>query len=61
MNELDKVIREIRESAYGDGELGAGHPASIDDDKRAIKKVFLDLFKEVEYDQFEFVSKLENL
>lgn len=59
--DLGAVIRAIREDAYEDGSNGAGHPASIDEDKRKIKAVFMDLFKEVDYDQFEFVDRVSKL
>lgn len=59
--ELEGIIRAIREDAYEDGGHGAGHPASVDEDKRKIKTLFLDLFKEVEYDQFEFVDRVSKL
>ena len=36
MDDLDKIIRAIREDAYEDGRLGAGHPYSIDENRQAI-------------------------
>lgn len=61
MSKLDEVIRTIREDAYEDGKNGAGHPASVDEDKRKVKTLFLDLFKEVGYDQFDFVDRVTKL
>ena len=46
MDQLEKIIRSIREDAYEDGEHGAGHPHSIDNDKRAIKKLIKELVEE---------------
>ena len=46
MDQLEKIIRSIREDAYEDGQNGAGQPHSIDNDKRAIKKLIKDLVAE---------------
>ena len=61
MNQLEKIIRSIREDAYEDGQNGAGHPHSIDNDKRAIKKLIFDTFKEAEYDPYKFTELVEKL
>ncbi len=61
MSNLEKLIRDINNSGYEDGELGAGHPASVDEWKREFKKIVLDEFKAVDYDQFEFVDRMEKL
>ena len=46
MDQLEKIIRSIREDAYEDGQNGAGQPHSIDNDKRAIKKLIKELVAE---------------
>ena len=50
MNQLEKIIRSIREDAYQDGRNDAGHPHSIDNDKRAIKKLIKELVAEAKPD-----------
>ena len=46
MDQLEKIIRSIREDAYEDGQNGAGHPHSIDNDKQAITSLIKELVAE---------------
>lgn len=61
MSKLHDLIREINNSGYQDGEFGAGHPMSIEDWKRDFKKIVFDEFKAANYDQFEFVDRIDKL
>lgn len=56
MSKLDEIVRAIREDAYEDGGYGAGHPASIDGDKKKITDLFVELLGKMEGRETEDLS-----
>lgn len=57
MSDLDEILSTLwtKETPFGQQVQGG------DKAKRAIKKLILDLYKEVDYEPFEFVDRVSKL